>query len=156
MFFLLYDEKVYDLWLPGEKKVLYLQREKNTNANMSIQDSAVFEKQVYDLIESYLQANDCTIYATDGVYVDDFLQPAIINGADAQDPTRFYPVFSLIREDDETVEADMELVRDWQRSIFKRPSSGELSKRTKSPLRKTNCLRISKVPIYGVVKLKKC
>ena len=86
MFFLLYDEKVYDLWLPGEKKVLYLQREKNTNANMSIQDSAVFEKQVYDLIESYLQANDCTIYATDGVYVDDFLQPAIINGADAQDP----------------------------------------------------------------------
>ena len=118
MFFLLYDEKVYDLWLPGEKKVLYLQREKNTNANMSIQDSADFEKQVYDLIESYLQANDCTIYATDGVYVDDFLQPAIINGADAKDPTRFYPVFSLIREDDETVEADMELVRELAAEYF--------------------------------------
>jgi hypothetical protein len=118
MFFLLYDEKVYDLWLSGEKKVLYLQREKNTNANMSIQDSADFEKQVYNLIESYLQANDCTIYATDGVYVDDFLQPAIINGADAQDPTRFYPVFSLIREDDETVEADMELVRELAAEYF--------------------------------------
>lgn len=118
MFFLLYDEKVYDLWLSGEKKVLYLQREKNTNANMSIQDSAVFEKQVYDLIELYLQANDCTIYATDGVYVDDFLQPAIINGADAHDPTRFYPVFSLIREDDETVEADMELVRELAAEYF--------------------------------------
>lgn len=101
------------------KKMCYICKEKkNTNANMSIQDSAVFEKQVYDLIESYLQANDCTIYATDGVYVDDFLQPAIINGADAQDPTRFYPVFSLIREDDETVEADMELVRELAAEYF--------------------------------------
>ena len=118
MFFLLYDEKVYDLWLSGEKKVLYLQREKNTNANMSIQDSAAFEKQVYDLIESYLQANDCTIYATDGVYVDASLEPSIINGDDAQDPSRFYPLFSLIREDDETVEADMELVRELAAEYF--------------------------------------
>ena len=52
------------------------------------------------------------------MYVDDFLQPAIINGADAQDPTRFYPVFSLIREDDETVEADMELVRELAAEYF--------------------------------------
>jgi hypothetical protein len=52
------------------------------------------------------------------VYVDDFLQPAIINGADAHDPTRFYPVFSLIREDDETVEADMELVRELAAEYF--------------------------------------
>ena len=33
-------------------------------------------------------------------------------------PTRFYPVFSLIREDDETVEADMELVRELAAEYF--------------------------------------
>ena len=85
---------------------------------MAIQDSQDFAQKVYDIIEEYLHDNDCIIYATDGVYVDDFLQPAIINGADAQDPTRFYPVFSLIREDDETVEADMELVRELAAEYF--------------------------------------
>ena len=79
---------------------------------MAIQDSQDFAQKVYDIIEEYLHDNDCIIYATDGVYVDASLEPSIINGDDAQDPSRFYPLFSLIREDDETVEADMELVRE--------------------------------------------
>ena len=76
----------------------------------TIQDLRAFSQKVYDVIEEYLEANDCTIYACDGVYVDAQLEPSIVNEADAEDPDRFYPLCSLIREDEETMEADGEVI----------------------------------------------
>ena len=38
--------------------------------NDTIQAKQAFAQKVYDLIEAYLEENDCTIYASDGVYVD--------------------------------------------------------------------------------------
>ena len=76
----------------------------------TIQAKQAFAQKVYDIIEAYLEENDCTIYASDGVYVDAQLKPAIMDEADAEDPDRFYPLCSLIREDEETMEADSELI----------------------------------------------
>ncbi len=76
----------------------------------TIQDLRAFSQKVYDIIEEYLEDNDCTIYASDGVYVDAQLEPTIMNEADAEDPDRFYPLCSLIREDEETIEADGDLI----------------------------------------------
>lgn len=78
--------------------------------NDKIQAKQAFEQKVYDIIEAYLEANDCTIYASDGVYVDAQLEPSIMDEADAEDPDRFYPLCSLIREDEETMEADGEVI----------------------------------------------
>lgn len=82
------------------------------------QAQQTFVQKVYDIIEDYLEANDCTVYASDGVYVDTQLEPSIMNEADAEDPDRFYPLCSLIREDEETVEADEELVNEIASQYF--------------------------------------
>ena len=82
------------------------------------QAKQTFVQKVYDIIEYYLEANDCTVYASDGVYVDTQLEPSIMNEADAEDPDRFYPLCSLIREDEETVEADEELVNEIASQYF--------------------------------------
>lgn len=76
----------------------------------TIQELRAFSQKVYDIIEEYLEENDCTIYASDGVYVDAQLEPTIMSEADAEDPDRFYPLCSLIREDEETIEADGDLI----------------------------------------------
>ena len=76
----------------------------------TIQELRAFSQKVYDIIEEYLEANDCTIYASDGVYVDAQLEPTIMDEADAEDPDRFYPLCSLIREDEESIEADKAMV----------------------------------------------
>ena len=76
----------------------------------TIQAKQAFAQKVYDIIEAYLEENDCTIYASDGVYVDAQLEPSIMSEADAEDPDRFYPLCSLIREDEETMEADGEVI----------------------------------------------
>ena len=78
--------------------------------NDKIQDLRAFAQKVYDVVEAYLEENDCTIYASDGVYVDAQLEPSIVSEADAEDPDRFYPLCSLIREDEETMEADGEVI----------------------------------------------
>ena len=78
----------------------------------TIQAKQTFVQKVYDAVEAYLEANDCTIYASDGVYVDALLEPTIMNEADAEDPDRFYPLCSLIREDEETIEADKAMVEE--------------------------------------------
>ena len=74
------------------------------------QAKQTFVQKVYDIIEAYLEANDCTVYASDGVYVDARLEPVIMSEADAEDPDRYYPLCSLIREDEATIEADAVLV----------------------------------------------
>ena len=78
----------------------------------TLQAKQTFVQKVYDAVEAYLEANDCTIYASDGVYVDAQLEPTIMNEADAEDPDRFYPLCSLIREDEETIEADKAMVEE--------------------------------------------
>ena len=78
----------------------------------TIQELRAFSQKVYDIIEEYLEANDCTIYASDGVYVDAQLEPTIMSEADAEDPDRFYPLCSLIREDEDTMEADKAMVEE--------------------------------------------
>ena len=86
--------------------------------NDKIQDLRAFAQKVYDVVEQYLEANDCTIYASDGVYVGADLEPTILNEADAEDPDRFYPLCSLIREDGDIMEADMELVEEIASQYF--------------------------------------
>ena len=76
----------------------------------TLQAKQAFVQKVYDTIEAYLEANDCTIYASDGVYVDAQLEPTIMDETDAEDPDRFYPLCSLVREDEETMEADGDLI----------------------------------------------
>ena len=82
------------------------------------QDLRAFAQKVYDIVEAYLEENDCTIYASDGVYVDAQLEPSIMSEADAEDPDRFYPLCSLIREDEETMEADKALVEEMAGQYF--------------------------------------
>ena len=84
----------------------------------TIQDLRAFAQKVYDIVEAYLEENDCTIYASDGVYVDAQLEPSIMSEADAEDPDRFYPLCSLIREDEETMEADKALVEEMAGQYF--------------------------------------
>ena len=84
----------------------------------TIQDLRAFAQKVYDVVEAYLEENDCTIYASDGVYVDAQLEPSIMSEADAEDPDRFYPLCSLIREDEETMEADKALVEEMAAQYF--------------------------------------
>ena len=84
----------------------------------TIQDLHAFAQKVYDLIEAYLEENECTIYASDGVYVDAQLEPSIMSEADAEDPDRFYPLCSLVREDEEVIEADAELVKEMAEQYF--------------------------------------
>ena len=86
--------------------------------NDTIQDLRAFAQKVYDVVEAYLEENDCTIYASDGVYVDAQLEPTIMSEADAEDPDRFYPLCSLIREDEETMEADGALVEEMAAQYF--------------------------------------
>ena len=83
----------------------------------TLQAKQTFVQKVYDIIEAYLEANDCTIYASDGVYVA-LLEPMIMNEADAEDPDRFYPLCSLIREDEETIEADKAMVEEIAEQYF--------------------------------------
>lgn len=86
--------------------------------NDKIQAKQAFAQKVYDIIEAYLEANDCTVYASDGVYVDADLEPTIMSEADAENPDRFYPLCSLIREDEETMEADKAMVEEIAEQYF--------------------------------------
>ncbi|MBR5147669.1 MAG: hypothetical protein IKV15_00510 [Bacteroidaceae bacterium] len=86
--------------------------------NDTLQAKQAFAQKVYDIIEAYLEANDCTIYASDGVYVDAQLEPTILSEADAENPDNFFPLCSLVREDEETMEADAELVEEMAEQYF--------------------------------------
>ena len=84
----------------------------------TLQAKQTFVQKVYDAVEAYLEANDCTIYACDGVYVGADLEPIILNEADADAPDRFYPLCSLIREDEESIEADKAMVEEIAEQYF--------------------------------------
>ena len=84
----------------------------------TLQAKQTFAQKVYDVVEAYLEENDCTIYAADGVYVDADLEPSIISEDEAENPDRFYPLCSLIREDEETMEADGDLIEEIASQYF--------------------------------------
>ena len=84
----------------------------------TIQAKQAFAQKVYAIVEAYLEENECTIYAADGVYVDADREPSILSEDEAEDPDRFYPLCSLIREDEETMEADAELVEEMAEQYF--------------------------------------
>ena len=84
----------------------------------TIQAKQAFVQKVYDIVEAYLEANDCTIYAADGVYVDADLEPSILSEDEAENPDNFFPLCSLVREDEETMEADAELVKEMAAQYF--------------------------------------
>ena len=86
--------------------------------NDTIQVKQAFAQKVYDVIEAYLEENDCTIYASDGVYVDADLEPTIMSEADAENPDNFFPLCALVREDEETMEADKALVEEIAEQYF--------------------------------------
>ena len=84
----------------------------------TIQAKQAFAQKVYDIVEAYLEANDCTIYASDGVYVDAQLEPSIMREDEAENPDNFFPLCSLIREDEETMEADGDLIKEIASQYF--------------------------------------
>ena len=86
--------------------------------NDAIQDLRAFAQKVYDVVEEYLEANECTIYASDGVYVDADREPSILSEDEAENPDNFFPLCSLVREDEETMEADAELVKEMAEQYF--------------------------------------
>ena len=86
--------------------------------NDTIQAKQAFAQKVYDVIEAYLEENDCTIYASDGVYVDADLEPSIMSEDEAENPENFFPLCSLVREDEETIEADGDLIDEIASQFF--------------------------------------
>ena len=84
----------------------------------TIQAKQAFVQKVYDIIEAYLEANECTIYAADGVYVDADREPSILSDDEAENPDNFFPLCSLVREDEEAMEADAELVEEMAEQYF--------------------------------------
>ena len=109
--FLLYEKNIHYRRIENELKIHHM-------TNGTLQAKQAFAQKVYDVVEAYLEANDCTIYASDGVYVDAQLEPSIMSEADAEDPDRFYPLCSLIREDEETIEADKAMVEEIAEQYF--------------------------------------
>ena len=86
--------------------------------NDTIQAKQAFAQKVYDIIEAYLEANDCTIYAADGVYVDAQLESTILSEDEAENPDNFFPLCSLVREDEETMEADGDVIEEIAAQYF--------------------------------------
>ena len=86
--------------------------------NDRIQDLRAFSQKVYDVVEAYLEANDCTIYASDGVYVDAQLEPSIMREDEAENPDNFFPLCSLVREDEDTMEPDGDLIDEVASQFF--------------------------------------
>ena len=86
--------------------------------NDTIQAKQAFAQKVYDVIEAYLEENDCIIYASDGVYVDADLEPSIMSEDEAENPENFFPLCSLVREDEETIEADGDLIDEIASQFF--------------------------------------
>ena len=52
------------------------------------------------------------------MYVDAQFEPTIMSEDEAENPDRFYPLCSLIREDEETMEADSELIDEVAEQYF--------------------------------------
>ena len=86
--------------------------------NDTIQAKQAFAQKVYAIVEAYLEENDCTIYASDGVYVDADLEPSIMSEDEAENPENFFPLCSLVREDEETIEADGDLIDEIASQFF--------------------------------------
>ena len=84
----------------------------------TIQAKQAFAQKVYAIVEAYLEENECIIYAADGVYVDADCEPSILSEDEAENPDNFFPLCSLVREDEETMEADMELVKEMAEQYF--------------------------------------
>ena len=84
----------------------------------TIQDLRAFSQKVYDLIEAYLEETECTIYAADGVYVDADLEPSIMSEDEVENPDNFFPLCSLVREDEETMEPDGDLIDEVASQFF--------------------------------------
>ncbi len=86
--------------------------------NGTLQAKQAFAQKVYDVVEAYLEAIAGIDGAVIGVYVDAQLEPTIMSEADAENPDRFYPLCSLIREDEETMEADKAMVEEIAEQYF--------------------------------------
>ena len=84
----------------------------------TIQAKQAFAQKVYAIVEAYLEENECIIYAADGVYVDADREPSILSEDEAENPDNFFPLCSLVREDEETMEADAELVEEMAEQYF--------------------------------------
>ena len=84
----------------------------------TIQAKQAFAQKVYAIVEAYLEENECIIYAADGVYVDADREPSILSEDEAENTDNFFPLCSLVREDDETMEADAELVKEMAEQYF--------------------------------------
>ena len=84
----------------------------------TLQAKQAFAQKVYDVVEAYLEANDCTIYASDGVYVDADREPSILSEDEAENPDNFFPLCSLVREDEDTMEADGDLIDEIASQFF--------------------------------------
>ena len=76
----------------------------------SIQDLRAFSEKVFDAVQEYLA--DGEIVDNEGIYVDDNLKKSIIKDTDTTDTDNYYPIKTLIREEDGNVEPDVDNIDD--------------------------------------------
>lgn len=76
----------------------------------SIQDLRAFSEKVFDVVKEYLSYDK--IVDDEGIYVDDDLEISIIKENEAKDADNYYPIKTLIREEDGEIEPDCDEIDD--------------------------------------------
>ena len=82
----------------------------------SIQDLRAFSEKVFDAVQEYLA--DGEIADNEGIYVDDNLEISIIKETDTTDTDNYYPIKTLIREEDGEIEPDIDNIDDLASHYF--------------------------------------
>ena len=80
----------------------------------SIQDLRAFSEKVFDAVQEYLA--DGEIADNEGIYVDDNLEISIIK--EKNDTDNYYPIKTLIREEDGEIEPDVDNIDDLASHYF--------------------------------------
>ena len=76
----------------------------------SIQDLRAFSEKVFDAVQEYLA--DGEIADNEGIYVDDSMEISIIKETDTTDADNYYPIKTLIREEDGEIVPDVDNIDD--------------------------------------------
>ena len=82
----------------------------------SIQDLRAFSEKVFDTLEEHLKYGE--VAADDGLYVDEDLEVSIIKEAEAKDADRFYPIQTLLRDEDGNIEPDVDNIDEVASNYF--------------------------------------
>ena len=101
------QEQSDSIWKNAEpKNNLYLRIMKR---DYSIQDFHRFSDQMAVIVVDYLKYGS-VIDEADGVFIDEEDNIELINKADLPNTKDFYPIISLVREDDGVLQPDYDLI----------------------------------------------